>query len=148
MQADLETTWKFFSDPRNLAAITPKVMDFAIEHEDRLPEKAHTGMLIAYTVKPLWGIKMNWLTEIKAVAEQQYFIDEQRSGPYKFWYHEHYFSACDEGDHTLMEDRVTYAAPFGLLGVLANKLIVAPKLKQIFDYREDAVLRQFPINTP
>ena len=35
-----------------------------------------------------------------------------------------------------MKDIVTYAPPYGLLGVIANTLIIRNKLKKIFDYRK------------
>ena len=32
---------------------------------------------------------MNWVTEITHVKDFEYFVDEQRFGPYKFWHHKH-----------------------------------------------------------
>ena len=144
VHTSIKSAWDFFSDPRNLAAITPPDMSFEIVDEANLPLKAHSGMLISYTVKPLLGIKMRWLTEIKAVSKEHYFIDEQRSGPYAFWYHEHYFEPGAHELETKMTDKVSYALPYGILGRVANQMLVSAKLKDIFDYRETAISRIFP----
>jgi len=42
-----------------------------------------------------------------------------------------------------MKDKVTYSVPFGILGQLANKLIVKSKLNEIFDYRTKIILEIF-----
>ena len=86
--ADLEQVWEFISSPSNLKKITPKEMGFDItSKEDNV--KVYPGMIITYKVSPLLGIKMNWMTEITQVKERDYFIDEQRVGPYKMWHHQH-----------------------------------------------------------
>ncbi len=141
--ADLQTTWDFFSDPRNLAAITPPDMDFIIVDSAKLPAKMHTGLLIKYTVRPIGPIKMNWLSEIKAIKEPHYFIDEQRFGPYAFWYHEHYFEAGGNVKETRMIDKIKYAIPYGMIGRITHKLFVRSKLNEIFDYRQNAISQIF-----
>jgi ligand-binding SRPBCC domain-containing protein len=42
-----------------------------------------------------------------------------------------------------MKDIVTYAPPFGLLGVIANTLIIRNKLKKIFDYRKKKIEKRY-----
>jgi ligand-binding SRPBCC domain-containing protein len=85
--APLENCWRFFSDPRNLAKITPPALDFQIIGEPAA--EMYAGMMIQYRVRPLLGIPMRWLTEITRVEPMRYFVDEQRVGPYKVWHHEH-----------------------------------------------------------
>ena len=101
-------------------------------------------MLISYRVKPLLGISVNWLTEIKKAEPPFHFIDEQRFRPYAFWYHEHFFESYNHGEATLMTDQVHYALPFGVVGRLANRAIVSPKLHHIFEYRKQAIEQIFP----
>jgi ligand-binding SRPBCC domain-containing protein len=134
----LETAWRFFSDPGNLALITPPWLGFSIRSE--LPDKMYPGLIIAYKVSPLLGIKMNWITEITHTNEPHYFVDEQRFGPYNFWHHEHHFKAY--GDTTEVTDIVRYGLPFP--SSLINKLLVAGKLEKIFSYRSEVLERQFP----
>jgi len=116
-----------------LKKITPKYMGFDIICND-LPEKMYEGMIIAYKIKPLFGISTTWVTEITHVKEFEYFVDEQRIGPYKIWHHQHFL--LHEKDRVLMKDIVTYVPPFGIVGNLANKLFIRGKLEKIFAYRQ------------
>ncbi|MEN9699642.1 MAG: hypothetical protein RLZZ301_840 [Bacteroidota bacterium] len=138
--ADLQQCWDFFSSPHNLKEITPPSMDFRVKSD--VPPAMYEGLMIAYRVKPLFGISMSWLTEIKTVKELHFFVDEQRVGPYKVWHHEHHFRAVPGGVE--MTDIVTYVVPFGLLGKWVHPWLVRPKLEQIFKYRFEAVARIFP----
>jgi ligand-binding SRPBCC domain-containing protein len=106
-------------------------MGFVVKSD--VPSKMYEGLMIAYTVKPLAGIPLGWVTEIKTVKELSFFIDEQRVGPYKIWHHEHHFKQVDGGVE--MTDIVTYVLPFGILGKLVHPWLVKPKLEQIFNYR-------------
>ncbi|MFM7672426.1 MAG: SRPBCC family protein [Bacteroidota bacterium] len=136
----LEKAWDFFSDPGNLAAITPEGMGFHILSEHR-PARMYAGQLIEYRVSPLLGIPMYWMTEITQVVEGKYFIDEQRFGPYSLWHHQHHFREVEGGVE--MTDIVHYKIPMGILGVVADKLFVRKKLETIFDYRYVAVDKLF-----
>ncbi len=135
VKTDLDTCWEFFSRPENLKRITPPYMGFDIKVD--LPEKMYEGLMIEYTVTPLLGIPMSWITEIKTVKDKQFFVDEQRQGPYKIWHHEHHFKEISEGIE--MTDIVTYVLPLGILGKLMHPFIVKSKLEEIFNYRFKAV---------
>ncbi len=91
----LEECWRFFSDPRNLEKITPPSMNFTIK--SALPPEVYPGLMIEYTVSPLLGIPLTWLTEIVHVDAPHRFVDEQRVGPYRIWHHEHSFRALPRG---------------------------------------------------
>ena len=131
--------WDFFSSPKNLATITPDELGFQIKSE--LPEKMYPGMFIQYTVKPLLGIPMTWVTEITQVNEPHFFIDEQRVGPYAIWHHQHFFKKIPGGVE--MTDIVDYQLPLAPFGNFMHPLIIKGKLKQIFDYRNDKMLELF-----
>jgi ligand-binding SRPBCC domain-containing protein len=137
----LEKAWDFFSDPANLATITPPGMGFHILSDHR-PARMYAGQLIEYRVSPLLGIPLYWMTEITHVVEGKYFIDEQRFGPYALWHHQHHFREVEGGVE--MTDIVHYKIPLGILGALADRIFVRQKLKQIFDYRFQAVSQLFP----
>ena len=128
--------WDFFSSPKNLATITPDELGFQIKSE--LPEKMYPGMFIQYTVKPLLGIPMTWVTEITQVNEPHFFIDEQRVGPYAIWHHQHFFKEISGGVE--MTDIVDYQLPLAPFGNFMHPLIIKGKLKQIFDYRNDKMV--------
>ena len=131
--ASIGEVWDFISSPKNLKKITPEYMGFEVTTEN-LPEKMYPGMIISYKVRPFLGIKMTWVTEISQVKELEFFTDEQRIGPYKFWHHQHHISALDGG--VLMRDIVNYAPPFGFLGGFVNVLFIRKQLSEIFDFRK------------
>lgn len=130
--------FRFFEDPRNLAKITPKSMGMSIKRIDELPVRA--GFRIEYTVRWLFA-RIRWVTLITNYEPPSLFADVQEKGPYKYWRHEHRFE--DAGDGTLMTDRVQYELPFGILGAVTHRLIVARQLKRIFDYRARKIRRLF-----
>lgn len=132
----MDEVWHFFSRPENLNAITPEDMHFEIL-SDIANQKMYQGMIIKYKISPFLGIKMNWTTEITHVRENEYFIDEQRFGPYALWHHQHHFIPKDEG--VLMFDKLHYAIPFGPIGQIANAIFVANKVESIFQYRKKAI---------
>lgn len=138
--ATIDEVWDFISSPANLKEITPDYMGFDITSED-LPEKMYPGMIISYIVKPLLGIPTTWVTEITKVTDKAYFIDEQRVGPYKLWHHQHFIEQIEGG--VLMRDIVSYQPPFGILGSIMNSLVIRKKLREIFDYRVQAVNKRF-----
>lgn len=140
IKASLQQAWDFFSSPRNLSRITPPEMGFTILSD--LPERMFAGMMIEYKVTPLFGIPITWLTEISQVREGEFFVDEQRVGPYAIWHHEHHFKDLGDG-RVEMHDRVTYVPPFGLLGELVHPFIIKPQLDKIFAFREQAVTELF-----
>ncbi len=136
----MEEVWDFISSPKNLKEITPDYMGFDITSEG-LPEKMYQGMIISYKVSPLLGIKTNWVTEITHVRDLEYFVDEQRIGPYKIWHHQHFIEPIENG--VLMRDIVTYQPPFGILGAMMNGIVIRKKLEEIFDYRTKAVEEKY-----
>lgn len=142
--ASLDVVWEFFSRPENLDRITPPDMKFEIL-SDISGVPMYQGMLIRYRVSPFPFFTTNWLTEITAVAEGEYFIDEQRDGPYRLWHHEHRFAEKDDG--IIMTDRLHYSLPFGPLGRVANSLIVGKRIDDIFTHRKKVISQHFPTAT-
>ena len=101
-------------------------------------------MIIQYFVKPLFNLRVRWITEITHVNEPYFFVDEQRGGPYKLWHHQHRFIETEGG--IIMEDEVNYAIPFGILGQILNYFIIKSKVEDIFEYRSRILKTLFPGN--
>ena len=137
--AKLNDVWDFISSPKNLKEITPDYMGFEIKTS--LPEKMYAGLFIQYTVRPVLGIKMTWVTEITHVEEKKYFVDEQRMGPYAIWHHQHHLEEVAGG--ILMTDIIDYQPPFGFLGDIANALFIKKQLAEIFEYRRKVLIDIF-----
>ncbi|MBI1307158.1 MAG: hypothetical protein GC181_11200 [Bacteroidetes bacterium] len=138
-----EDMWNFISTPLNLNKITPSYMKFKILNAP-LPEKMYEGMMIHYTVRPVLGIPVQWATEITHIKEGEYFVDEQRIGPFALWHHEHHLKPITGGFE--MTDIVSYKPPFGFIGRIANFLFVKRQLNTIFNYRYEMLHKLFNEN--
>ena len=135
----IEKAWGFFSNPKNLKKITPEEMSFEII--SGAEKSIYPGQIIQYNVSPIFGIKLRWVTEITHVIDNKYFVDEQRFGPYSLWHHKHFFNEIKGG--ILMEDVVDYKIPLGWLGQLAHFIFVKNRLKKIFKFRENMLIKLF-----
>jgi len=135
----VDEAWNFLSDPKNLKRITPDYMGFKIISGD--DRDMYPGQIIEYIVTPVLGIPTKWVTEITHVVDRQFFVDEQRFGPYALWHHKHFIKPIQGG--VIMEDIVHYKLPFGILGQLVHPIIVKPKLNEIFKHRERTLIELF-----
>ena len=131
--------WEFLSDPANLKTITPDYMGFDII--DGADRKMYQGQVIQYIVTPVAGIKTKWVTEITHVKDNEFFVDEQRFGPYKLWHHKHFIKEIEGGVE--MEDIIHYKIPLGFIGEFLNFLFIKNKLKEIFEYRKNKLIEIF-----
>ncbi|HQV96440.1 MAG TPA: SRPBCC family protein [Saprospiraceae bacterium] len=138
--ASIDEIWDFISSPSNLKEITPKHMGFEVTGNTGKGQM-YPGMIITYKVSPLLGIKLDWVTEITHVKDKEYFVDEQRIGPYTMWHHEHKIEPIAGG--IMMTDIVTYQPPMGILGAIANTLFIKKQLEEIFGYRTVALENKF-----
>jgi ligand-binding SRPBCC domain-containing protein len=136
----LDEAWEFFSSPRNLKEITPAYMNFQVLTNSN-SEKMFAGQIITYKVSPLLGIPMFWMTEITHVKDREYFIDEQRFGPYALWHHKHFFKEIPGGVE--MTDFLDYKLPLGILGNIAHVLFVKKQIASIFEYRYKILEERF-----
>jgi ligand-binding SRPBCC domain-containing protein len=134
--AGLDETFAFFSDARNLEAITPAFLGFEIRTP--LPIEMRAGALIEYRLR-LMGMPMTWLTRIDEWVPGRMFVDRQLKGPYARWVHTHRFTPEDGG--TRVEDRVEYAVPLAPLSDPVRALFVRPTVERIFRHRHQAIAR-------
>jgi ligand-binding SRPBCC domain-containing protein len=127
----LDQAWDFFATPKNLNEVTPEDMVFEITSD--LPPKMYEGLMITYRIRPMLNIPINWCTEITHIKEREFFVDEQRQGPYRIWHHEHHFKVVPGG--VLMTDILHYDIGKSIFGWIAGLLFVHKRVKQIFEYR-------------
>ncbi len=132
----LTDVFRFFSDPRNLALITPPEMRFEIVDA---PASLCSGSRIRYRLRP-FGIPIRWTSEIVQWNPPHLFSDVQVSGPYRLWEHIHTFEGSEAG--TRMRDDVRYALPFGWFGRAAH-IPVQSNLDGIFAYRQKRIEAMF-----
>ena len=123
----IDQVFDVFANAKNLEELTPPALRFEILTPD--PIVMQHGLLLDYRLR-LHGIPFRWQSEITAWDPPHRFEDSQRRGPYRWWVHEHSF--VEDGDWTLMTDRVRYGVPGGRL---IHALFVARDLRNIFGYR-------------
>jgi len=138
IRAGLGEVFEFFSNPKNLAVITPPAMGFKIV--DAPQRRLRAGDRIKYGIR-VNGIPMTWVTLISEWEEGRRFVDLQEKGPYAYWHHTHSFQAKDGGVE--MYDRVDYRLPLGLLGQIFGGWFVRRQLRGIFDFRGETILKTF-----
>lgn len=136
LERPVDDVFAFYSDAANLEALTPRFLRFRILTP--MPIAMRAGTRIEYSLS-LHGMPIRWRTLITRWEPGVAFVDEQESGPYAYWRHEHSFEP--RGRQTLMRDIVDYREPLGAVGRIAHALFVRRTLERIFDFRRDAVHR-------
>ena len=134
-----DTAWDFLCRPEHLEELTPPGVGLTVTSD--LPDRIYPGLIITYRLNLYSIFSFNWVTEITQAERLNYFVDEQRSGPYRFWHHEHRLQPVEGGVE--MSDVVHYALPFGLLGRMVHAAIVRNQLNTIFDYRREVLSARF-----
>ena len=129
----LAAAWDLLKDPANLDLITPEDLQFQIISP--VPREMFNGLIVEYRIRIPWVGLHAWVAEIKHIKEKHSFVDEQRLGPYRFWYHYHQIDA--EDGRVKIIDRVYYEIPFGILGRILHFFFIRRTLKRIFDYRKE-----------
>ena len=146
--APLQRVWTFHEDVKSaLPALSPPDSRVRIESAD-LP--VQPGSRIVIRVRGPSGIPVRWVAKIvehrapagDADATTAAFVDEQESGPFAAWRHEHLFEAVGL-DATRLTDRVTYRVRFGPLGALADRLFVRRQVVEMFRHRHAELARLF-----
>lgn len=138
VNAPISEVWEFFSNPNNLAVLTPP--KFKLQFVQEPPSSMFTGQRISYSLSPFPGFRTRWEGEIKEVAKLKRFIDEQQKGPFAYWRHEHLFFHNEEG--TEVRDHLQYALPFGAIGTAFHPFVKG-KMTEMFTYRNDKVKKIF-----
>lgn len=135
----LDAAWDFLCRPEHLRDLTPPGVGLTVT--SHIPDRMYPGLIITYRLGLYSMFYFNWVTEITQAEPLSYFIDEQRSGPYRFWHHEHRLRSVEGGVE--MKDLIHYALPFGLLGRMVHAAIVKKQLNAIFDYRREVLADRF-----
>jgi len=140
LNKSIREVFPFFANAENLDKVTPPWLKFEILTP--LPIEMNVGTKVDYRLR-LHGIPIRWRSEITEWDPPHKFADVQIKGPYRFWKHEHFFSA--EGNQTRMIDQVEYAIPGWIFAPIVHSLFVKQDLSKIFDYRERKFLEIFNV---
>lgn len=129
----VDEVFRFFSDPHNLAQITPPWLHFHVVASSTATIEA--GTVIDYRLR-LRGVPVRWRSRISVWEPPHRFVDEQVRGPYRRWNHEHSFESL--GSETQARDFVRYSV---LGGALVDRWLVRPDLERLFEYRAEQLAR-------
>jgi ligand-binding SRPBCC domain-containing protein len=148
--------FRFFADPRNLPLLTPAWQQARVEDMNLLPPpnpeqdpaRTHTAgagsrITISFRAVPMLPIRMKWDAIIVDFEWNRTFADEQRPrGPFRYWHHRHTVTELFIGKMkgSQIEDELEYELPFGLLGDIADKLVIARQIQHIFAHRQQRLL--------
>lgn len=133
----------------------PQLFDLARSidaHEESMAhsrEKAVAGVtsgLISLGEEVTWqawhfGLPLRMTSRITQMEAPNYFIDEQVKGPFRKFRHVHEFS--EDTEATTMIDQIEFEAPFGLLGRLVEKLILARYMQKLIESRNLHLIADF-----
>jgi ligand-binding SRPBCC domain-containing protein len=151
----IENVFLFFADPCNLPRIMPpetrtELVVVRLAAPPSVPEEkpvianieslAGVGSEIVTSFRPLASLpfRARWIALITEFEWHHHFADIQKKGPFKQFQHRHEFSAETRSGAcgTTVRDVIEYDPGFGGLGALAQRLFIAPSLKQTFEYRQ------------
>jgi ligand-binding SRPBCC domain-containing protein len=85
-----------------------------------------------------FGIWWSLTSRITVVEAPTRFEDVQVSGPFEWFRHEHRFETLPGGG-TRMRDRWEHRSPFGPLGWLADRLVLARHMRKLLETRNAAL---------
>src|SRR5580692_4617491 len=148
----IEKVFLFFANPKNLPHIMPPdsgtelaALRLARPPDSTAPEPnlnslAGVGSEIVTSFRPLTFLpfRAQWIALITEFEWNHHFADIQKKGPFKRFQHRHEFSveARNGVSGTTVRDVIEYDPGSGALGDLAQRLLIAPSLKQTFEYRQ------------
>ncbi|TYB94847.1 SRPBCC family protein [Micromonospora sp. WP24] len=82
-----------------------------------------------------FGIRWRMTSRITAYDRPHRFVDEQVTGPFRRWRHEHIFVSGAANGTTIMRDVIDFAAPLGVLGWLVSKVLLHRYLRRLIEDR-------------
>lgn len=139
----------FFADPANLPPLMPGWQQARVESAKYIspPGAPSTGevvagqgsmMTISFRAVPFIPLRLSWDAYIAEFGWDEYFCDEQRRGPFKYFRHCHRLrdEVRDGVSGTVVSDAVEYELPLGILGDFANGLAVRRQIRSLFAHRQ------------
>jgi ligand-binding SRPBCC domain-containing protein len=133
VQAPIEEVFAFHLDTRNAARIAPRTMPVvAVRGSFPLTE----GDVVEIDVR-LWPspLRQTWRIEAERIVEPTLVVDRMLVGPFASWVHQHRFDDLGDGT-TRVTDHIDYHLPLGVLGRLADAIVVRRVLGWMFRSRQ------------
>jgi ligand-binding SRPBCC domain-containing protein len=80
-----------------------------------------------------FGLPFRMTSKITEYEQPTRFVDEQTSGPFASWWHEHQFA--EHRGQTVMTDLVRYRSPAGPLGRLVDRVVLERYMRRLLMLR-------------
>ncbi len=80
-----------------------------------------------------FGFPIRMTSRITELQEPDCFVDQQVKGPFRSFRHVHEFTDDDGG--TVMIDRIEFTAPFGVIGLLVEKVFLGRYMRKLIERR-------------
>lgn len=130
LNAPLERVFDFAIRPENIARISPPVLGLRFVNP---PDEYKLGSKFEFKVQA-WGTVQTSHFEIVEFDRPNLFVEIQLKGPMKSWRHEHRFASNAEG-HTVVSNRIEFAPPGGLVGMLVTESKILDSMEDGFFHR-------------
>jgi ligand-binding SRPBCC domain-containing protein len=128
-----ERVFAFFANPANLPPLMPAWQQAKIEKADLTTTYAEEGSVILISFRPLpfVPLRMMWEACITDFRWNEYFCDEQRKGPFRYFRHCHRVKDEERAgtQGTTVTDAVDYELPLGPPAGLMLKPLFAHRQK-------------------
>jgi ligand-binding SRPBCC domain-containing protein len=107
-------------------------------HTNEAAVAGRTSGLIELGEEVTWrarhfGIRQHFTSKITAFDFPRYFQDTMQRGAFRSFVHDHYFAA--QNGVTTMKDVLAFSAPLGILGRVAEKLVLRRYLARMLTLR-------------
>lgn len=132
-----EVAFEFLAQPENIRLITSSAMMLLF---DAAPQRLSLGARMEFRVQA-YGVVRSAVHEVTEWDSPRKFVERQVEGPLGAWEHEHLFEPTAAG--VLVTDRITFAPPNGLLGLLVNERKIRESLEDGFGHRHHELEKRF-----
>ncbi len=130
LPASIDACFAFHERPGALQRLIPPWESVSIQRSDNSLEPGSEVLLRSRIL----GMNLRWLARHEILNRPHLFVDNQVSGPFASWRHEHRFESLGP-NRTKLVDHIDYELPYGKLGAAMGSSFIEQKLNAMFDYR-------------
>lgn len=138
LPCSVEEVFDLVARPEGIRQISPPEMGLFFT---QAPERYSLGTTVEFKVQAM-GLVREITHQVTAFSEPHSFTEEQISGPFRHWVHEHLFEPRDGGG-CIVIDRIAFLPPGGVAGMIMTASRILENLEEGFDYRHEQLERHF-----
>ena len=133
----LEEAFDFLIQPTNIRAISPSQMQLVF---DAAPQRLSLGARMEFRMQ-VYGVVRSVTHAVTEWDLPRRFVEKQVVGPMGAWEHEHLFEPTPRG--VIVVDRIEFAPPGGVLGLIVNERKIRESLDEGFGHRHQVLEKHF-----